>query len=139
MRVAVGGSLVWRQREYKVLFIAKESAMLQDEDGDEVEVAVDELERDARPTPASTRGLQNLSPQLQDVGPAMDPWLQACIRVEAARTGSGIDAAIETERAWLEMRLGKPVSKRTLERRLQDFRMQGNTELGVLPREVVNG
>ena len=130
MRVSAGGSLMWCQREYKVLFIAKESATLRDEHGDEVEVAVDELERDARPTPVSTRGLKNLSPQLQDADPAMDPWLQACIRIESARTGSGIDSAIETERAWLEMRLGKPVSKRTVERRLQDFRVQGTTELG---------
>ncbi len=67
MRVVVGGSLTWRQRKFSVLFIEKDSAMLRDEDGSEVEVALDELRHDATPVPSDTSGLLNLSLQVQDI------------------------------------------------------------------------
>ena len=130
MRVAVGGSLMWRQRKYTVLFIERDSATLRDDEGVEVEVAVDELGGSATPVPSDTSGLLHLSLQVADIEPGMDPWLQACIRIEAARDEVGVGKAVETERAWLEMRLGKPVSPRRVERRPKVFREQGTTTAG---------
>lgn len=102
MRVAVGGSLMWRNREYTVLFIERDSATLRDEDGGEVEVAIDELGSDATPVSADTSGLLQLSLQVEDIEPGMDPWLQSCIRIDASRDEVGIGKAVETEREWLE-------------------------------------
>ncbi|NIG66748.1 MULTISPECIES: Mu transposase C-terminal domain-containing protein [unclassified Microbacterium] len=130
MRVVVGGSLVWRQRRFAVLFIENDSAMLRDEDGSEVEVALDELGHDATPVPSDTSGLLNLSLQVQDIEPDMDPWLQSCIRIEATREEIGVGKAVETEREWLETRLSKTVSTRAVERRLKAFREQGTTTAG---------
>ena len=121
---------MWRQRRYTVLFIERDSATLRDDEGVEVEVAVDELGGSATPVPSDTSGLLHLSLQVADIEPGMDPWLQACIRIEAARDEFGVGKAVETERAWLEMRLGKPVSTRRVERRLKVFREQGTTTAG---------
>lgn len=125
MRIAVGGSLMWRQRQYTVLFIERDSATLRDDDGGEVEVAVDELGRDATPMLSDTSGLQRRPLQVEDIEPGMDPWLQVCIRIEGSRDKVGVGKAVETERQWLEMRLGKPVSTRAVERRLKEFRARG--------------
>lgn len=130
MRVVVGGSLTWRQRKFSVLFIEKDSAMLRDEDGSEVEVALDELRHDATPVPSDTSGLLNLSLQVQDITPDMDPWLQSCIRIEATREEIGVGKAVEAEREWLEVRLSRTVSTRAVERRLKAFREQGTTTAG---------
>ncbi|WP_460802591.1 hypothetical protein [Microbacterium sp. GXF6406] len=127
MRVAVGGSLMWRNREYTVLFIERDSATLRDGDGGEVEVAIDELGSDATPLSADTSGLLQLSLQVEDIEPGMDPWLQSCIRIDASRDEAGIGKAVETEREWLERRLGKTISTRAVERRLKAFREQGTT------------
>lgn len=125
MRVEAGGSLVWRQRKYKVVLIKQESATLRDDDGAELEVAVDELACEATRGPDHDFNLLRLAPQLQDIEPGMDPWLQACIRIEATREEVGVGRAVETEAAWLSARLGKPVSTRNVERRLKLFREQG--------------
>ncbi|MBT2495229.1 DDE-type integrase/transposase/recombinase [Microbacterium sp. ISL-59] len=130
MRVAAGGALMWRRRKYVVLFIEKDSATLRDDDGSEIEVAVDELAREAAPMPSDTSGLLHLSLQAEDIEPRMDPWLQACIRIEASRSDVGVGKAIETERQWLEARLGKSVSTRAVERRLKVFREQGTATAG---------
>ncbi len=130
MRVVVGGSLTWRQRKFSVLFIEKDSAMLRDEDGSEVQVALDELRHDATPVPSDTSGLLNLSLQVQDITPDMDPWLQSCIRIEATREEIGVGKAVEAERGWLEVRLSRTVSTRAVERRLKAFREQGTTTAG---------
>lgn len=130
MRVAVGGALMWRRCKYVVLFIEKDSATLRDDDGSEIEVAVDELGREAAPMPSDTSRLLHLSLQAEDIEPRMDPWLQACIRIEASRSDVGVGNAIETERQWLEARLGKSVSTRAVERRLKVFREQGTTTAG---------
>ncbi|MCZ0711112.1 DDE-type integrase/transposase/recombinase [Microbacterium paraoxydans] len=130
MRVAVGGKLMWRQRQYMVLLIGKDSATLRDDDGAEVEIAVDELGRDATPMPSDTSGLRHLSPQVEDIEPGMDPWLQACIRIEGSRDEVGVGKAVESEREWLELRLGTPISTRAVERRLKAFREQGTTTAG---------
>lgn len=113
MRVVVGGSLTWRQRKFSVLFIEKDSAMLRDEDGSEVEVALDELRHDATPVPSDTSGLLNLSLQVQDITPDMDPWLQSCIRIEATREEIGVGKAVEAEREWLEVRLSSTALTRS--------------------------
>ena len=98
MRVAVGGALMWRRCKYVVLFIEKDSATLRDDDGSEIEVAVDELGREAAPMPSDTSRLLHLSLQAEDIEPRMDPWLQACIRIEASRSDVGVGNAIEAER-----------------------------------------
>lgn len=125
MRITVGGSLMWRQRKYKVMFIEKDSAMLRDDDGGEVEVAIDELGIDGTPLVNETSSLLHLLPQFEDIEPSMDPWLQACIRVESSRDEVGVGNAVEVERRWLEARLGKSISTRALERRLRQFRECG--------------
>lgn len=130
MRIAVGGSLMWRQRQYTVLFIERDSATLRDDDGGEVQVALDELGRDATPLLTDTSGLRHLPLRVEDIVPDMDPWLQACIRIEASRDKVGVGKAVETERQWLETRLGKPVSTRAVERRLKEFRARGTTNAG---------
>ncbi|MGI0522020.1 hypothetical protein ABY45_15735 [Microbacterium maritypicum] len=94
MRVAVGGALMWRRRKYVVLFIEKGSATLRDDDGSEIEVAVDELGREAAPMPSDTSGLLHLSLQAEDIEPRTDPWLQARIRIEASRSDVGVGKAI---------------------------------------------
>lgn len=85
MRVAVGGSLMWRNREYTVLFIERDSATLRDEDGGEVEVAIDELGSDATPVSADTSGLLQLSLQVEDIEPGMDPCWQSMARLTRRR------------------------------------------------------
>lgn len=107
MRAAVG-AFMWRRRKYTVLFIEKNSSALRDDDGSEIEVAVDKLGREAAPMASDTSGLLHLSPQAEDIEPRIGPWLQASIRVGASRSEVGVGRAIETERQWLEARLGSP-------------------------------
>lgn len=125
MRVAVGGALIWRTRKYKVVVINQSSAMLRDDDGAELEVDLDELTCEAERAPDNDINLRRFTPQLEDIEPDMDPWLQSCIRIEAAWEEVGVGKAVATETAWLSARLGRPVSTRNVERRLKRFREQG--------------
>lgn len=124
MRVNIGGSLVWRERTYQVLFIQENSAVLRDEDGKEIEVAVDELSQAAEPAESNTNKLIRVSRTAQEVAASQNPWHQAILRIIAAGAG-GIGDAIRAEVEWLSRRLGKTISTRTVERQLSAFRELG--------------
>lgn len=128
MRVNVGGSLVWRGTRYQVVFVRGDSAGLCDDDGAEVEVSVDEIVRSAQRIESWTRKLAEVSYTAQEPDPSMDPWQQAVLRIESERVGKLVDA-IAAEAEWLSSRLGKPVSARSVERYLHEYRRHGTRGL----------
>ena len=129
MSVGAGEEIEWHGETYQVLVVRPLSAELLNQDGDRIEIAIDELQRFASAVDrAGVRGIitTRRTDKAEDTG--VDVRIAAFDRIAEAPRGER-KAAIAAEAERLSDLLGRPVSTRTLERWLAAYQRDGRAGL----------
>lgn len=127
MKAAAGALISWRGVEYELVVVGELAALLRDPEGNEMEVSIDELNRNAEVASPVLRRAMNGSPSSGDVlSPTLQVWHDAIERIRAASETFGLKRkAVDDEAERLSRELGRPISSRTIYRQLQAYERDG--------------
>ena len=124
MKVAAGEEIRWKGETFRVVVVRPLAVELRDNDGDTIEVDLDEVQRHTEHAQGSVLPAAKLSWLEDDLHSDLRQWVEAIERIEGAARGQR-DDVIEQEVASLSRGLGKSVSVRTVERKLSAYRRDG--------------
>lgn len=127
MRVRPGTRIVWRDDDYEVIAVGPLAATLRSHDGGELEVSIDELNSSARYSQSELRGWSATAVlDYEEANGELRIWCDALGRLEGVSQRHGaLSRAIAAEAERVGDRLGRPVSTRTVWRKLRAFKEEG--------------
>lgn len=127
MKAEAGTTIRWRGEDVEVLVVRPLAALLRDANGEEFEVSVEELQRQAEPSQSTLRSeaLQALF-EAGEITTEVRLWKDAVDRIiVASQTYGEKEKAVAHEAEFLSGALSRSVSIRTVYRQLQAYEDQG--------------
>lgn len=127
MKARAGSQILWRDREYEVIVVGSSAVTLRGEDGGEIDVSHEELNR-AGESPATDLLLGAAEAFTSDGQPASEllVWRDALTRIAVASEIHGQQReAVEAEAKRLSDELGRSVAIRTVYRKLKAYNEGG--------------